>query len=139
MEHDSDVLIRFFQNLRNHEKSTRRARDRLSLTEECNHCTYQEGYILQNIYLCKTCNIEQGICTGCYMHCHKNHEVIELGPKKNFRCDCGLKAVNCLLYPEKSKNANSYNHNFRGRFCLCDIEDSDNRESDMYMCVGCFD
>ena len=30
-----------------------------------------------------------GICLGCMIHCHENHEIHELYQKVDFRCDCG--------------------------------------------------
>lgn len=52
-------------------------------------------------------------------------KVVELWTKRNFRCDCGNSKFGvgfCKIYPNKDvENAeNSYNHNFRGRYCTCD-------------------
>ena len=140
MEAEYDVLIRFFRSLRVNEASTAQAHKSLAASEDFNHCTYVRGYIEQSVFICKTCKTHLGFCGGCCLHCHAGHEVVELGPKKNFRCDCGLGPTACVLNPEKYPNSNSYNHNFLGRFCLCDREDSeDTRESDMHMCVSCYD
>ncbi len=58
-----------------------------------NSCTYSEGYITQELYLCLTClkdsNKPAGLCSGCVNKCHNDHDVIELGFKRGFRCDCG--------------------------------------------------
>jgi hypothetical protein len=136
MERDLEVLIRILNRLRR-TKTGKKKIETTSYEETC--CSYEAGYIQQNVFLCKTCKIEAGICTGCFMNCHKGHCVVELGIKKNFRCDCGLGKKKCTLNPNKSSNNNVYNHNFHGRFCLCDREDSDLRDSEMHVCVGCLD
>ncbi len=61
--------------------------------EQVKKCTYERGYISQEIYICITCSKEKntlsGICVGCAYKCHENHEVQILYFKRNFRCDCG--------------------------------------------------
>jgi len=61
--------------------------------EQVKKCTYEKGYITQEIYLCLTCAKEKnslsGMCVGCAYKCHENHEVENLHFKRNFRCDCG--------------------------------------------------
>ncbi len=58
-----------------------------------NNCTYNNGYITQELYLCTTClkdsNKPAGICSGCMIKCHTDHDIIELGFKRDFKCDCG--------------------------------------------------
>lgn len=140
MEHDYDILTRFFQSLRSNELPDVSPFQNISEGKNFDYCTYPQGYIEQSIYVCKTCKSTQGICTGCLINCHSDHEFIEIGPKKDFRCDCGLGKVPCKLYPLKAPNANVYSHNFLGKFCICDVEDSERaRESDMHMCVSCYD
>jgi len=61
--------------------------------DQVKNCTYQKGYITQEIYVCLTCKKEKdydsGICVACVYKCHENHEVFNLNFKRNFRCDCG--------------------------------------------------
>jgi hypothetical protein len=60
---------------------------------QANTCTYKKGYIEQELVFCVTCynekKIASGICIGCSYTCHAEHEVLNLGFKKNFKCDCG--------------------------------------------------
>ena len=111
-------------------------------------CTHERGYIRQPVYACKTCG-GGGVCAGCSVSCHAEHELVELFNKRKFRCDCGTPnlfrqhepnhASRCtrlaeqLAYPEGAKpcslrkpgfdpqnDANTYNHNFDGGFCYCE-------------------
>ncbi|CCF52007.1 hypothetical protein NDA11_000808 [Ustilago hordei] len=110
-------------------------------------CTHDKGYIRQPVYACKTCG-GGGVCAGCSVSCHAEHELVELFNKRKFRCDCGTpnlyrqrepnSASRCtrlteeLIYPKDAKpctlrqpgfdpqnDANAYNHNFEGGFCYC--------------------
>lgn len=93
-------------------------------------CTFPLGYIRQPLYACKTCSTEEdepaGMCYSCSIACHASHELFELFPKREFRCDCGLpgKLNNhaCTLMTFEKKTVvtnenNKYNHNFKGRYC----------------------
>ncbi|PWZ00218.1 hypothetical protein BCV70DRAFT_200367 [Testicularia cyperi] len=111
-------------------------------------CTHSKGYIRQPIYACKTCG-GGGVCAGCSVSCHSEHELVELFNKRKFRCDCGTPNLfkdtpknGCagqtaikgeLAYPDNAKpcslrtpgfdpqnDANRYNHNFVGSFCYCE-------------------
>ncbi|EST04965.1 Zinc finger, N-recognin [Kalmanozyma brasiliensis GHG001] len=111
-------------------------------------CTYDKGYIRQPVYACKTCG-GGGVCAGCSVSCHAEHELVELFNKRKFRCDCGTpnlyrqhepnranqrkRITEELVYPEGAKpcslrkpgfnpqnDANAYNHNFDGGFCYCE-------------------
>ncbi|KAJ1023966.1 hypothetical protein NDA13_004797 [Ustilago tritici] len=111
-------------------------------------CTHDKGYIRQPVYACKTCG-GGGVCAGCSVSCHAEHELVELFNKRKFRCDCGTpnlyrqrepnSASHCthlteeLIYPKDAKpctlrqpgfdsqnDANAYNHNFEGGFCYCE-------------------
>jgi hypothetical protein len=55
-------------------------------------CTYNQGYKNQTVFGCFTCNKRAGMCLGCYINCHQDHETFEIGLKRNFRCDCGTNA-----------------------------------------------
>jgi E3 ubiquitin-protein ligase UBR7 len=61
--------------------------------DELKKCTYDKGYITQEVYVCLTCSKEKntlsGICLACAFKCHLDHEVENLHFKRNFRCDCG--------------------------------------------------
>ncbi|KAI9484301.1 hypothetical protein BDB00DRAFT_984296 [Zychaea mexicana] len=115
-------------------------------------CTYDQGYIRQALYSCKTCYPEEkdlaGFCYSCSIACHADHELFELFPKRCFRCDCGIGRDNndndvsrCTLHDNKESNVNNkYNHNFRGRYCRCDKDyDPDQEDGTMYQCVVCED
>ncbi|KAK0425126.1 hypothetical protein QR680_009047 [Steinernema hermaphroditum] len=91
-------------------------------------CTYPEGSKKrQAIYSCITCrkdpNVLAGICYGCSLHCHSDHELVELYTKRNFCCDCGNSKFDkkCTLYEEKLQlnKRNAYNQNFLGKYCVC--------------------
>lgn len=61
--------------------------------KELNQCSYNKDYHTQELFACITCFKEKavlaGICVGCSMNCHKDHEIVHLYFKRNFRCDCG--------------------------------------------------
>ncbi|GAC99055.1 zinc finger protein Mlo2 [Pseudozyma hubeiensis SY62] len=111
-------------------------------------CTHERGYIRQPVYACKTCG-GGGVCAGCSVSCHADHELVELFNKRKFRCDCGTpnlyrqtepnhanrltRLTEQLAYPEGAQpcslrkpgfnpqnDANTYNHNFDGGFCYCE-------------------
>ena len=110
-------------------------------------CTHSMGYIRQPVYACRTCG-GGGVCAGCSVSCHAEHDLVELFNKREFRCDCGTPNLYREKTPNKSKgkvkvegqleyppNAppcslrkpgydpqnerNRYNHNFEGGFCYC--------------------
>lgn len=113
----------------------------LELTE----CSYDRGYITQSVFVCKSCqqnpNDHAGFCESCAENCHCGHEILEIGVKRNFRCDCGnsLFKMPCRLCPKSGKRngGNRYSHNWDGRFCTCD--QPDNRDRFMVQCVQCED
>ncbi|KAI8092213.1 uncharacterized protein B0P05DRAFT_525289 [Gilbertella persicaria] len=117
-------------------------------------CTFSLGYIRQPLYACKTCSVDTeqepaGMCYSCSIACHSSHELFELFPKRNFRCDCGLPGkfnehACALTIPAKkiirANDKNTYNHNFQGRYCRCDQHyDPEKEEAVMYQCVACED
>ena len=96
-------------------------------------CTYDKGYINQPVYACltcsKACGKPVGVCYGCYLNCHLNHDTVELFYKHHFKCDCGTPRIpdfDCTLIKRDDplhfyeNDENEYNHNFEGRFCWCD-------------------
>lgn len=115
-----------------------------------------QGYVKrQAIYACLTCCPEAkmddtkraGLCLACSLHCHENHELIELYTKRNFRCDCGnpkFGTQSCTFTPEKTdlNYENRYNQNFSGLYCICHRPYPDpeaTEEEEMIQCVVCED
>jgi len=48
----------------------------------------------QAVYVCLTCTPagcgrRAGLCFGCSVRCHGDHDIIELFQKRDFVCDCG--------------------------------------------------
>lgn len=74
-------------------------------------------------------------------------KIVELWTKRNFRCDCGNSKFGdffCKLTSNKAvENANnSYNHNFKGSYCICNrpYPDPDVEEQvEMIQCCLCED
>lgn len=97
-------------------------------------CTFDLGYVRQDLYACHKCTkaagVRFGFCGGCRETCHADHleSVFELYTKRSFRCDCGNhRAKNvCFLNNDKDDvnigNEKTYTHNFDGRYCRCDRE-----------------
>ena len=101
------------------------------------------------------------LCESCARFCHANkgHDIVALGVKDDFACDCGnqlflridqLIALNqretasdempshtCQLYPSKPpfNPRNQYNHNWREQYCYC----NGGEVLPMVQCVGCCD
>lgn len=115
-----------------------------------------QGYVKrQAIYACLTCCPEAkmdetkraGVCLACSLHCHENHELIELYTKRNFRCDCGNPKFGsqiCTFTSEKTdlNYDNRYNQNFSGVYCICHRPYPDpeaTEEEEMIQCVICED
>lgn len=83
---------------------------------------------------------------ACSLHCHEKHDLVELYTKRNFHCDCGIKAgsASCQLDPLKSSQAsqNNYNQNYIGLYCTCKkpYPDPENPTDDeMIQCAVCED
>jgi E3 ubiquitin-protein ligase UBR7 len=115
-------------------------------------CSYNKGYITQELFACRTCYKEKAemaaLCISCSLHCHEDHDLIHLYFKRNFRCDCGNSKfgkyiinldIPCSIQTEKEyeNKENIYNHNFIGKYCSCDGEDDE--EEDMIQCIVCED
>ena len=120
------------------------------------NCTYDDGPIYrQAIYSCKTCmgdnpneNDIFGICLACCLECHKNHELFELYTKRLFRCDCSttkLKQKCCTFNSLPTQNRlnedNKYNHNFIGKYCICEqpYPNPEGEDREMVQCIICED
>nr|CAB3267474.1 putative E3 ubiquitin-protein ligase UBR7 [Phallusia mammillata] len=115
-------------------------------------CTYPKGYVSrQALYACSTCTKTDdppaGICLACSLQCHKDHDLYELYTKRNFRCDCGnskFPNLTCELCPDKESGneKNSYNQNFKGKYCTCHRpypDEEDTVDDEMIQCVICED
>ena len=107
-------------------------------------CTYEKyGYCDQAIYVCRDCMRESepfGICEQCAKMCHKGHDVIPIGIRRRFRCDCGndraRRPCSAMINAKTAINPhNKYGHNFFNRWCSCDGEDT----GDMVQCICCSD
>lgn len=118
--------------------------------DEGKECTYVKGYMKrQAIFSCLTCTPDgnAGVCTACSLSCHDGHEIIELWTKRKFKCDCGNSKFGesfCKLLPSKDieNEENSYNHNFKGKYCTCGrpYPDPDVEEQvEMIQCCICED
>ncbi|KAI5751546.1 hypothetical protein M8J77_008509 [Diaphorina citri] len=116
------------------------------------NCTYSQGYMKrQALYACLTCTPDicdpAGFCLACNYHCHEGHNIVELYTKRNFRCDCGNSKFGekkCNLEPNKDalNVNNTYNQNFKGKYCTCarPYPDEENPNCDeMIQCALCED
>lgn len=102
----------------------------------------------QKAYACLTCGGGRGYCYACHVECHPEHEVIEVGARRSFTCDCA-RYGDCRLLKATLPQASTYNsaHNFEGRFCTCrqfcpdDTGGADEleEESTMFQCLCCED
>ncbi|ORX49808.1 hypothetical protein DM01DRAFT_1337948 [Hesseltinella vesiculosa] len=124
-----------------------------SLPGKFEKCTFHLGYVRQALFACKTCSTPDnkepaGMCYSCSMACHPNHDLLELFPKRHFRCDCGIPGkfgdFPCNLNGHDKQHVtndeNIYNHNFSGRYCRCnEIYDPANESDVMYQCILCED
>lgn len=110
-------------------------------------CTKEEGYIQQNVFVCKTCLDNNhsigGLCETCSKMCHIGHEIVNIGLKKNFKCDCGtsrFKNYPCKFSDQtifEDNDKNIYNHNFKQEYCYCNEPYSINDE--YVQCYECDD
>jgi E3 ubiquitin-protein ligase UBR7 len=124
-----------------------------AIPHQFDKCTYQLGYLRQSVSLCLDCKEERGLCGGCSVSCHGDHQQIELFPKRNFRCDCPTRAMHhpCELNgaPKAIGNDklevndfNQYNQNYvdGGRFCRCHSHyDGMQEQETMVQCLACED
>lgn len=155
---EDEETITMIDVIEREEKLEEEASAVLGNSDEKN-CTYPKGYISrQALYSCATCyngsGKEAAICLACSLECHENHDVYELYTKRNYRCDCGnskFKAdFECKLLDKQPKaplnEDNIYNHNFVGRYCVCDRkyppdenDDSPESSDEMWQCIICED
>ncbi|KAK5974527.1 putative zinc finger in N-recognin [Trichostrongylus colubriformis] len=146
---DAEELLTI-QDILDNEESCRQTARVLLGAQDSSVCTYPEGYKpRQALFACLTCasdpeKNEAGICYGCSVHCHEDHNIVELFTKRRFRCDCGNSKFQnkCTLFEEKdeSNKENTYNHNFAGLFCVCKKPyPCDEIDETMHQCVVCED
>ncbi|KAL2312999.1 Protein mlo2 [Schizosaccharomyces pombe] len=112
-------------------------------------CTYSMGYLKQPLYACLTCQKASGslnaVCYSCSISCHADHDLVDLFNKRHFRCDCGTTrthSIPCNLRKsvDECGSENDYNHNFEGRFCICDtVYNPETEEGTMFQCILCED
>ena len=114
------------------------------------YCTYQFGYITQELFSCLTCQRrtkkQAVICLGCATQCHKGHELHNLSIRRHFRCDCGNSLFQCprahyfkcsLIEEKEDENfENLYDHTCSAVYCYC--EQPENKE-EMFQCIICED
>ncbi|KAJ3304873.1 hypothetical protein HDV03_002255 [Kappamyces sp. JEL0829] len=123
---------------------------REALPYDPRECFHGKGSIKQLLYSCVTCaqatGKDVGVCYGCFVQCHTDHQVHELFYRRDFTCDCGTErsSVSCVFQrPEESRSAsaaNKYNHNFKGINCYCKLLHDDAKETrEMIQCLVCED
>uniref|UniRef100_A0A1I7T442 UBR-type domain-containing protein n=1 Tax=Caenorhabditis tropicalis TaxID=1561998 RepID=A0A1I7T442_9PELO len=144
-EEEVVTIEEYFEDMHQMEE----AAEMLFATQDPSVCTYPEGYKpRQTVFSCLTCTPAPqmaGICYGCSLNCHVDHEIVELYTKRKFKCDCGNSKFGekkCSLYDEKDSvnEYNLYNHNYHGKFCTCEVyypEDDQVRE--LVQCEVCED
>lgn len=105
-------------------------------------CTFNvEDAKRQMIFSCLDCKV--GICYSCSISCeHYKHELIEVGYKKEFDCECGSlkndKDFNCTLFDKKGIDyelENTKGRNFNGEFCFCDGNPLSDGDDKMVQCT----
>ncbi|PBP21497.1 metaphase-anaphase transition protein [Diplocarpon rosae] len=126
-------------------------------------CTKPIGKLRQQIFSCLTCNPPPenpsdpysgaGVCYSCSISCHGEHTLVELFNKRDFVCDCGTTRLpatsHCTLRinsktktkggvdSEEPAPGNTYNHNFKNRFCGCGCDyDAYAQRGTMFQCLG---
>jgi hypothetical protein len=103
--------------------------------------------IMQPIYSCTTCaaangGTDVGVCEPCALRCHAEHELVEVGIRRTFKCDCPTtrSSVPCTsggpAPPVAPCASNRYGQNFAGRFCTC-ARPYDKARDEMLQCVAC--
>ncbi|WKX88161.1 hypothetical protein Q1695_008083 [Nippostrongylus brasiliensis] len=145
---DAEELLTI-QDILDSEDSCRETARVLLGAQDSSVCTYPEGYKpRQALFACLTCapdpdTNEAGICYGCSINCHEDHNIVELFTKRRFRCDCGNSKFKskCTLFEEKDElnKSNEYNHNFAGLFCVCKKPYPCELDETMHQCVACED
>lgn len=132
-------------------------------TQQFDTCTKPLGPLRQTVFSCLTCNpppsepsaaySPAGVCYSCSISCHGEHELVELFARRQFECDCGTTRLpsssSCSLRlnqatglkggikSETPAPGNTYNHNYRNRFCGCgETYDPHTEKGTMFQCLG---
>ncbi|KAL8997394.1 MAG: hypothetical protein Q9169_003325 [Polycauliona sp. 2 TL-2023] len=156
--HDSQTASEFITSQLQLEADAREA-----LPYAFDHCTQPLGPLRQNLFACLTCNppppspsdsyTPAGVCYSCSIACHGEHELVELFNRRNFTCDCGTTrlpaASPCTLridpttgikgpvHSQPAAEGNTYNQNFRNRFCGCgELYNAHTEKGTMFQCLG---
>ncbi|KAL8900642.1 MAG: hypothetical protein Q9207_005601 [Kuettlingeria erythrocarpa] len=156
--HDSQTASDFIDSQLQLEAEAREA-----LPYAFDHCTQPLGSLRQNLYSCLTCNppprspsdpyTPAGVCYSCSIACHGEHELVELFNRRNFTCDCGTTRLPptspCTLrldpatgvkgpvHSQPPGPGNTYNQNFRNRFCGCgELYNAHTEKGTMFQCLG---
>ncbi|WVQ71554.1 hypothetical protein IAR50_001093 [Cryptococcus sp. DSM 104548] len=130
---------------------------RETLPFKFDECSYSKGHLRQSVWSCIDCG-GKGVCYGCSISCHGEHNLVELWTKRSFRCDCPTTSMQpeppassqtkrrrCALnppeiQPQSPNHKNKYTHNFQGKFCRCGRDyDAETEEEAMLCCLGCED
>ncbi|KAL8749143.1 MAG: hypothetical protein Q9184_006922 [Pyrenodesmia sp. 2 TL-2023] len=94
-----------------------------------------------------------GVCYSCSIACHGEHELVELFNRRNFTCDCGTTrlpstspcnlridsttGVKGPVHSQPAAEGNTYNQNFRNRFCGCgELYNAHTEKGTMFQCLG---
>lgn len=106
----------------------------------------QSGLML-HVFSCVTCAAEAGagavgVCEACALSCHIEHELVDVGVRTDWLCDCATprSSVACAAGggdgARAGERANAYGHNFEGRFCSCD-RPYDAATDTLTQCLAC--
>ncbi|KAI8895221.1 hypothetical protein BC833DRAFT_602027 [Globomyces pollinis-pini] len=144
----TDAIITAVDYVNELEEAEKEAQE--ALPGDPSKCFYELGYVRQRVYSCITCSeakgSDVGVCYGCFVSCHTDHEFHELYFRRAFKCDCGTsKTINssCQISSierDPINELNHYNDNFKGVYCVCHkayIENAEDQE--MYQCYVCED
>ncbi|VDP45331.1 unnamed protein product [Heligmosomoides polygyrus] len=142
------------QDILDNEESCQETARVLLGAQDSSVCTYPEnvnqllslqGYKpRQALFACLTCasdpeSNEAGICYGCSLHCHEDHNIVELFTKRRFSWFTVALQFTRLMEKDASNKENSYNHNFSGLFCVCKKTYPCELDETMHQCVACED
>ena len=136
---------------------------RAYISQNFDHCTQPLGPLRQSVFSCLTCNPPPaspldsynpaGVCYSCSIACHGQHTLVELFNRRDFTCDCGttrlpstapctlrldpITGVKGLVHSQPAAQSNTYNQNFRNRFCGCgELYDPHKQKGTMFQCLG---
>ncbi|KAJ3129813.1 hypothetical protein HK098_008047 [Nowakowskiella sp. JEL0407] len=141
-----DTILTAPEFLEQEEQKRKEAKD--ALPGKTDKCSFNNGYILQNVYACLDCSTDSpmGVCYACFVISGKFPPYFPRSTVPEFlsdRCDCGTSRCKekCSLQPKFEENENSYNNNFVGKYCFCGLGYDHDSEEDITMlqCLMCQD